>query len=66
VPLRRKLNRSQILLPQPLDLKRSSEIAENWKLRKEKYNNYLIISRLEQDSSQYQLAMFKHAIGDDS
>ena len=28
----------QILPPQPLDLKCSSEIAENWKLWKEKYN----------------------------
>jgi len=55
----------QILPPQPLDLKCSSEIAENWKSWKEKYNNYFIISRLEQESSQYQLAMFKHAIGDD-
>ena len=55
----------QILPPQPLDLRNSGEIAENWKLWKEKYTNYFVISRLQQESEQYQLAMFKHAIGDD-
>ena len=55
----------QILLPQHLDLKTTGEIAENWKLWKEKYNNYFVISRLERESAEYQLAMFKHAIGDD-
>ncbi|CAB4006650.1 Hypothetical predicted protein [Paramuricea clavata] len=55
----------QILPPQPLDLRNSGEIGENWKLWKEKYSNYFVISRLQQESEQYQLAMFKHAIGDD-
>ena len=55
----------QILPPQPLDLRNSGEIAQNWKLWKEKYNNYFVISRQQQESEQYQLAMFKHAIGDD-
>ena len=55
----------QILPPQHLDLKTTGEIAENWKLWKEKYNNYYVISRLERESPEYQLAMFKHAIGDD-
>ena len=36
----------QILLPQPLNQRNSSEIAENWKLWKEKYTNYIVISRL--------------------
>ena len=53
------------ILPQPLDLRNSGEIAENWKLWKEKYNDYFIISRLSQESVEYQLAMFKHAIGND-
>ena len=30
----------QILPPQPLALRPSGEVAENWKLWKEKYNNY--------------------------
>ena len=46
-------------------MRATGEIAENWKLWKEKYNNYFVISRLEKESPEYQLAMFKHAIGDD-
>ena len=42
------------------------EVAENCKLWKEKYNNYFVISRLDRESSQYQLAMFKHMIGDEA
>ena len=55
----------QILPPQYLDLKTTGEIAENWKLWKEKYNNYFVISRLDWESPEYQLAIFKHAIGND-
>ena len=50
---------------QYLDLKTTGEIAENWKLWKEKYNNYFVISRLDRENCEYQLAIFKHAIGDD-
>ena len=39
-------------------------IAENQKLWKESCNNYFVISRLERESPEYQLTMFKHAIGD--
>ncbi|KAL9958346.1 hypothetical protein ACROYT_G035351 [Oculina patagonica] len=56
----------QVSPPQPLCLKHSEEIAENWKLWKEKYNNYFIISRLDRENPEYQLAMFKHTIGDDA
>ncbi len=55
----------QILPPQHLDLKTTEEVAENWKLWKEKYNNYFVISRLERECAEYQLTIFKHAIGDD-
>ena len=51
--------------PQPLDLRNSGEAAENFKLWKEKYNNYFIISRLENESPAFQLAMFKHSVGDE-
>lgn len=54
----------QISLPQSLDMETTGEIAENWKLWKEKYNNYFVISRLDRESHEYQLVMFKHAIGD--
>ena len=56
----------QITLPKYLDLKHSGEIAKNWKLWKEKYNNYFVISRLDRETPEFQLAMFKHTIGDDA
>ena len=56
----------QISPPQPLALRPSEEEAENWKLWKEQYNNYFVISRLDRERSPYQLAMFKHTIGDDA
>ena len=56
----------QITPPKYLDLKHSGEIAENWKLWKEKYNNYFVISRLDRETPEFQLAMFKHTIGDDA
>ena len=33
---------------------------------KEKYNNYFVISRLDRETPKFQLAMFKHTIGDDA
>ena len=56
----------QISPPQPLALRPSGEVAEKWKLWKEKYYNYFVISRLDRESSPYQRAMFKHTIGDDA
>ena len=47
----------QITPPKYLDLKHSGEIAENWKLWKEKYNNYFVISRLDRETPEFQLAM---------
>ena len=55
----------QITAPKYLDLKHSGEIAENWKLWKEKYNNYFVISRFDRETPEFKLAMFKHMIGDD-
>ena len=40
----------QITPPKYLDLKHSGEIAENWKLWKENYNNYFVISRLDRET----------------
>ena len=56
----------QIPPPQPLALRPSGEVAEKWKLCKEKYGNYFVISRLDRESPQYQLALFKHTIGDEA
>ena len=35
----------QIAPPKYLELKHSGEVAENWKLWEEKYNNYFVIYR---------------------
>ena len=56
----------QITPPKYLDLKHGGEVAENWKLWKEKFNNYFVISRLDREIPEFQLAMFKHTIGDDA
>jgi len=56
----------QIMPPEPLALKHSGEVAKNWKLWKEKYNYYFIISKLNRESPEYQLVMFKHTVGDDA
>ena len=43
----------QITPPKYLDLKHSGEIAKNWKLWKEKYNNYFVISRLDRETPSF-------------
>ncbi|CAH3196465.1 unnamed protein product [Porites evermanni] len=54
----------QITPSKYLDLKHSGQITENWNLWEEKYNNYFAISRLDRETPEFQLAMFKHTIGD--
>ena len=56
----------QISSPPPLALRPSGEVADNWKLWRERYNNYFVFSRLDRESSPYQLVMFKNTIGDDA
>ena len=56
----------QISLTKPLALRPSREVADNWKLWTEKYNNYFFISRLDRESPPYQLAMFKRTISTDA
>ena len=56
----------QIAPPKYLDLNHSGKVAENWKLWKEKYSNYFVISRLDRKTPEFQLAMFKHTIADDA
>ena len=56
----------QISPTEPLALRPSRDIVDNWKLWKEKYNSYSFISRLERESPLYQLAMFKRTISDDA
>ena len=56
----------QITPSKYLDLKHSGEITENWNLWEEKYNNYFAISPLDRETTEFQLAMFKHTIRDDA
>ena len=56
----------QISPSQPVALWPRGEVAKNWKLWKKKYSNYFVISRQDRESPQYQLAMFKHTIGDEA
>ena len=39
---------------------------QRWKLWKEKFSNYFVISRLDRETAEFQLAMFKYTIGDDA
>ena len=56
----------QISPTEPLALRPSRGVADNWKLWQEKYNNYLFISRLDRECPPYQLAMFKRTISDNA
>lgn len=50
--------------PQALNLE--GNIAENWKLFKQKWNNYYIITRLDLQQQKYQVALLLHTMGDDA
>ncbi|GFO25999.1 30S ribosomal protein s7p [Plakobranchus ocellatus] len=52
---------SGIRPPHPLNLKESP--IEGWKLFKQSWNNYVVITELQQKGNKYQKAMFLHCIG---
>ena len=43
-----------------------TNIAENWKLFRQKWKNYAIISNLNKQESSYQVALLLHTLGDDA
>ena len=47
--------------PQPLNI--GSNVTENWKLFRQKWTNYAIITNL---NKQYQVALFLHTLGDEA
>ena len=53
--------------PPPLEIKNvnSANNSENWKVWKQRWNNYGIISNLAQQTNEYKLALFFHALGTD-
>ncbi len=54
-----------IKAPPPL-ICESKSIVDNWKLFKQKWNNYAIITNLKAQPAEYQVALFLHTLGDDA
>ena len=52
--------------PGPLLLQPSNSLAQNYKLFKQKWENYEIISDIKSKPHDYQVALLLHAIGDDA
>ena len=50
--------------PQPLNI--DSNVTENWKLFRQKWTNYAIITNLNKHNDQYQVALFLHTLGDEA
>ena len=50
--------------PQPLNI--DSNVTENWKLFRQKWTNYAIITNLSKHNDQYQVALFLHTLGDEA
>ena len=51
---------------QPISLDTKTTPAEGWKLWKQMWNNYSIITKLADQNKQYQTALFLHAVGPDA
>ena len=51
--------------PQPLNVT-NTNIAENWRLFRQKWQNYAIITNLNNQPRQYQVALFLHTVGDEA
>ena len=50
----------------PLPLSIDSNISDNWKLFKQKWQNYAIVAQLEKQSPAYCSALLLHTLGDDA
>ena len=47
--------------PKPLNM--DSTVQENWKLFKQKWQNYAILTKLQEKPREYQTALFLHTLG---
>ena len=56
----------QIQPPPRLDLSNSTDLVEKWKVWKQTWENYSIITLLHSQTPAYQLALFLHSIGPES
>ena len=54
-----------IKAPPPL-ICEAKHIVDNWKLFKQKWNNYAIITDLKVQPAEYQVALFLHTLGDEA
>lgn len=63
-PRQRTQPLSGIRPPSPLSTA-PKHIKDNWKLFKQRWNNYQILTALDQQTREYQVALFLHTIGDD-
>ena len=59
-------SRSHLRVSPPGPLCVASNIAENWKLWKQMWDNYAILTGLDTHPMQYQVALFLHSIGPDA
>lgn len=66
-------NKDLIPTPRPLTgikppqaLVTTGQISESWKLFIQKWKNYAILTQLNKQSMEYQVALFLHSIGDDA
>jgi len=51
--------------PQPLNVT-DTNIAENWRLFRQKWQNYAVITNLHQQPRAYQVGLLLHTIGDEA
>ena len=49
--------------PGPLDVADPRKLAENWRIWRQDYDDFMILSGLARETSELQLAMFRHALG---
>jgi len=63
-PIQTPVPVSGLRAPQPLNI--DSNLAENWRLFKQKWHNYAIITNLPHQARDYQVALFLHTIGDEA
>lgn len=55
-----------LTIPKPLDLSNMNLAAERFQLWKLKFLDFCVLTRLEHQSPEYQLAVFRQSVGDDA
>ena len=66
-PPTRNFSRPNVAPPKALIIESSSAAsAENWKIWRQMWDNYVIISGIDSQSEEYQAALFLHSIGADA